>query len=145
MDTTPDLKILLPDEEISIGGESLLLKPFPFGKLPKVIKHAGVIIGLFSSLPNSIYTTKGELNLEDPAVLIIMMQHFAESSDVLIEIACLGTGKSREWIEDLDPYDGIFLLLKIWEVNKDFFTQRLAPLLQKYKIATPPLPTEQTK
>lgn len=145
MDTTPDLKILLPDEEISIGGESLLFKPFPFGKLPKVIKHAGTIIGLFSSLPNSIYTTEGDLNLEDPAVLIILMQHFAESSDVLIEIACLGTGKPREWIENLDPYDGIFLLLKVWEVNKDFFTQRLAPLLQKYKIATPPPPTEPTK
>ena len=142
MSNDADLKVLLPDEEIIIGGETMIIKPFPFGKLPKVIKHAGAIIGVFSALPNTVFDDAGALNLEDPATMIILIEHIADGGDVLIEIACLGTGKPREWVEALDPYDGVYLLLKIWEVNKDFFTQRLAPLMQKYKKSTPTVPTK---
>lgn len=136
MDTTMDLKVLLPDQEITVNGnEVLIIKPFTFGRLPKVIKQAGAIINMFSSLPVSVFDEEGEIRLDDPAVLIILTTHMADSGENLVDILCLGTGKSREWVEDLSAGDGILLLMKVWEINKDFFTRQLLPKMQKFPKA----------
>jgi len=136
-----DLKILLPEQEITVNEtEVLTIKPFTFGKLPKVIKQAGAIINMFSSLPVSVFDEEGELKLDDPAVLIILTTHMADGGENLIDILCLGTGKSKEWVEDLSAGDGILLLMKVWEINKDFFTRQLLPKLQKFPKAKAQLP-----
>jgi hypothetical protein len=135
MNDSIDLKVLLPEQEIVVGGEILIIKPFTFGKLPKVIKQAGAVINMFTALPVTVFDEFGELRLDDPAVLIILTTHMAEGSDVLIDLMCLGSCKTREWIEELSAEDGIVLMFKIWEINKDFFTRQLLPRLQKFQPA----------
>lgn len=133
-DKAVDLKILLPHEEIQVGGETLVLAPFAFGKITKVLKHATTIITMISSLPENAFDAEGKLNLEDPSVTVILMIQMAEGGDVLLDLMSLATDKPRAWIEALNPEEGIRLLMKIWEVNHDFFTQRLAPLMQEYQM-----------
>ena len=68
----------------------------------------------------------------------------------LVPMVAQLTGQSREWVEALPLDEAVELLGTLIEVNADFFTQRLRPVIQKRMTAltqtlgsqTPtPLPT----
>lgn len=131
--STNELKILFPDEDLTLMGEPTIVKPFPFGKIPKVITQASMIVQMMVSMPEELITEEGNLDLEDPATSIILATMMEQCGKPVMEILALSVNKPREWVEDLPPDEGILLLAKVWEVNKDFFMRRLAPMLQKLK------------
>jgi len=131
---TGDLQVLFPNREITLNGETIEIKPFPFGKIPKVIKQASHLIQIVMSLPEGLITEEGDINLEDPATAIVLASMMEHGGGVIFEILAIAANKPLVWVEELQPDEGILLLVKVWEINKDFFTKRLGPMLQQLKL-----------
>jgi hypothetical protein len=106
-----DLKTLLPASvEFEFNGESVTVRPYTFGQMLKVLPHFGLLSALLS----------GQLDAG------LMM----ECGESCLELISIATGKSRGFVEGLDPAQGLELLGAIVEVNGDFFLQRLRPSLE---------------
>ena len=52
-----------------------------------------------------------------------------ENSDTVLELVALLVNKPRDWVDDLGVDELVQLFGAIVEVNLDFFTQRVLPLL----------------
>lgn len=128
-----DLKILMPDQELTLQGEKFDIRPFPFGKTFKVITQASSLIQMVLSLPTDLIMEDGTIDIENPATTIILSSMLEQGSGPVMSVMAMAVGKPVEWVENLDPDEGILLLIKVWEVNKDFFMRRLGPMLQKLK------------
>jgi hypothetical protein len=137
-----DLKVLLPDEDLILNGEEIAVRPFPFGKIPKVVTQASMLIQMVLSLPPDLITDEGNIDIENPATAIILASMLEQGGEQIFSILALAVGKPKEWVESLPPDEGLLLLIKVWEVNKDFFMKRLGPLLRKLKPVTEKQPEQ---
>jgi hypothetical protein len=138
MSNIKDLENLLPDNEITVNGEVITIRPFPFAKLPKVIALLSRLgVGIFELFKN--IDSGGNLIISDTLfekVGTIVEEHFADVGE-LMGIYC---NKPIEYFTNeesgLNGEDGIFLLLAIIERNYSFFTKRLAPILNQLQDKT---------
>lgn len=114
---TSDLEILQNQgKTVIVGKETIQVKPFTFGQLLKALKYLANIGKSF-----------GDDNLDDSQI----MQIIAYNTEDVASLLCLATGKPREFFDTISAEEGIELTLAAWEVNKDFFANRLAPKLQE--------------
>lgn len=140
MSKKDDLNILLPDHELTINGEEIVIRPFSFAKLPKVI-------ALLSRIGVSIFELikpENGLSIDDTGLVIndrllekltgIVEEHFADVAE-LMSIYC---NKPKEYFFDEENgpngEDGFVLLLTIIERNYNFFTKRLRPILAQISL-----------
>jgi hypothetical protein len=100
--------------EVTVAGEVFKIKPFKIGQLGKVMN-------LVSTL-TAFADEDGEIKLLDA---------FTKGSESVLSICTIATGKPREWFDDVDVDEGLGLVLAIYEVNRDFFAQRVQPILEK--------------
>jgi hypothetical protein len=54
-----------------------------------------------------------------------------EGGDGVLDLMVIGSKKPREWVENLEMDEGVELLTSIFEVNADFFIQRVLPLVNQ--------------
>lgn len=135
MQKNKELETLLPEGEITVNGEIITIRPFSFAKLPKVIdilSRLGVsIFQLFQQAE-----VNGNLVINDALLEKISVIAETNFPDVaaLMAIYC---NKPIEYFTDeengLNGEDGLVLLLTIIERNFNFFTKRLAPILEQLK------------
>lgn len=107
-------------KQISINEENLTIKPFKFGELPRVFKCIEPITGVLAQMLAS-----GEVNAGSIAGLV------ANGGDSILDLIALGTKKPRGWVDQLEMDQGVELLVSIFEVNADFFTQKVLPTLNQ--------------
>lgn len=113
------LEVLFPQgKTLNIQGQELTIKPFKFGKLPAVFKAMEPIAGLFFNL-----TVAGTNQIS------LISQLISEGGDNIMDLIVIGSGKTKEWVEELETEEGIDLLTAIIEVNFSFFTQKILPKL----------------
>jgi hypothetical protein len=112
-----DLQTLFPNQELVIAGETLTLRPFTFGQLPKVLK-------LTKSFYNEVQPFLAA-GLESNATAILEV--LAAGGDDLIELIALGVHKPRTWFDTLEIDDGVRVVTAFLEVNLSFFAQRVLP------------------
>ncbi len=129
------LKILFPDEELTVAGETISLRPFPFGKYPKVLALLGQML---QPLTEYLQQQKGNqlgIQLEDgtirinPETIQFLIGILENGGDPFMELLAIAVDKPRAWVDKLDGDDGIKLLAGVFAVNYDFFIQRLNPAL----------------
>jgi hypothetical protein len=112
-DTVNEVSLLFPQgKEIEIKGEKLVIKPFGFGKFPKVVK----LMKDFTPPKDGTSVTMGNI-----------AEMLADNSEAVMELSVLATGKPREWFDSVAMDEGVVLLKTIVEVNADFFVKRLQP------------------
>lgn len=58
----------------------------------------------------------------------------SEGGPQLVKLMALLTGESEEWIAGLELEDALALAEALWEVNQDFFRQRLPKMLERFGI-----------
>lgn len=131
-----ELDILLPESDITINGETIEIKPFPFSKLPKVIdalsKMGGGIYLLLAD-DGLKFNERGNVTINQTFLEKIgplVDEHFPE----LIELIAIYTGKESSFYSENEAFtaeDGLLLIAGIIERNYDFFTKRLFPAIQK--------------
>lgn len=93
---------------IVIAGETIDITPIKIGELPAFSRAVQPIAAHLSTSP-------------DWLVLI------AENGEALIDALAIATRRPREWMATLELDDAIKLASKVFEVNADFFIQRLLP------------------
>lgn len=102
-------------KEVTLKGKVFNIKPFGFGKFPKVLK-------LLKDMKD-VASTDATLASVDVPTLVM------ENADVVVEFAILATGEKKEFFDDLPLDEAVELLQAIIEVNADFFVKRLQPKL----------------
>ena len=106
-----DLNVLFPGTEITIAGETLTVKPFAFGLLPRVLK----------------ILRKVSDGLKGPSVDILAIME--DGGGDLMELLAVTTGKTRAWVDALPLDEGVLLTSTVLEVNRDVFTKAVVPRL----------------
>ena len=56
-----------------------------------------------------------------------------------MQLMMIGTKKPREWVEDLEMDQGVEVITAVFEVNADFFTQKVLPLINVKMKAVGPI------
>ncbi|MGZ3325698.1 MAG: DUF6631 family protein [Xanthobacteraceae bacterium] len=106
-----DLKALFPGREVAAGGETIKVSPFVFGQLPKVAKCFASIKGVIEG---------GNL-----------IEIASAGGEDLLQLLCLAANKPRAWFDTLPSDEGLSLMAAVIQVNRDFFVQRMSPVLQR--------------
>lgn len=118
-----DLATIFPATEVTLStGEVLVIKPFKFGQLPKVMHLSRGIFGHIQALFSS------GADLSDAALISEVLAHGGEQ---FIQLIALAVNKDREWFDELEAVDGVQLATTFLEVNVSFFAQKLLPELKK--------------
>ena len=121
-----ELATLFPGKEINLAsGETITIKPFTFGQLPKAIKIGQKIGGLLAEMYKQ---GKFEDKTQTSANLMLIL---SEGGEDLINLIGLGINKNREWFDQLQGDDGINLTIAFLEVNIDFFTKKMMPQIME--------------
>jgi hypothetical protein len=106
-----DLKALFPGQEVDAGGETIKVSPFAFGQIPQVAKIFAKIKGVIEG---------GDL-----------MEIASAGGEDLLQLLCLAANKPRTWFDTLPSDEGLNLMAAVIQVNRDFFVQRMSPVLQR--------------
>lgn len=117
-DATKEIEQLFPQgKPVTLKGKEYIVKPFGFGKFPKVLK-----------LMNSVNTGSAVANVADLPKMDLGA-FIVDNSDVVVDLCVLAISEKKEWFDDLPGDEGIKLCQAIVEVNADFFMTRLQPQL----------------
>lgn len=121
---TTEIKQLFPQgKEVSLKSKPVMVKPFGFGKFPKVLKLLKDI-KTENDLPADIQDLN-KVRVMDVASLI------ANNAEVVVELCALAINEKLPFFDDLPSDEGIELCQAVIEVNADFFITRLQPQLLK--------------
>lgn len=108
-----ELKTLFPGREVIVACETIKVKPFKMGQYPAVIGIIAEIAPLIDKASGNILT-----------IATLGAEH-------VMQLACLSTGKTREWFNDVDADEGLQLLTAVLEENWTFFSKKVKPELAK--------------
>ncbi|VBB05569.1 Hypothetical protein LUCI_0779 [Lucifera butyrica] len=145
-----DLEILIPDNPVTLAsGEIVVIRPFPFAKLPRVIALINSIgVGIFSLLEARNGVTVGEVEsiagtatLEIDDLVVNKVNEFVTSHfDEVIEIMGIYCSRPKEFFLDEEKGPNIeeacVILFTIIERHLVFFTKTLRPILAQIRSKT---------
>jgi len=107
-----DLEKLIPQAvELTVGGETLAIKPLKVGQMPAFLRAISPIMQ---------HLTRSEID---------WLALFGEQGDDLLAAIAIAVAKPRSWVDDLAADEAILLAAKVIEVNADFFTRTVLPKL----------------
>jgi hypothetical protein len=121
---TKEIELLFPQgKTITLKGKEHIIKPFGFGKFPKLLRLLkGIKVDYApKSLEETIEVAK------EIAKTSVIMDIITDNSDRVVEVCELATNQKKEFFDDLPPDEAVMLLHAIIEVNTDFFIKRLQP------------------
>ncbi|HML33855.1 hypothetical protein [Sporomusa sphaeroides] len=138
-----DLEILIPDSEIKLAsGETIVIKPFSFAKLPKVVALINSIgVGIFALLEagNGIQVEAGEqadgtATLEIDDLVVNKVNDFVETHfEEVVEVLAIYCRRPKEFFLDEDKGPDIEeacqIICTIIARHLDFFTKTLRPIV----------------
>jgi hypothetical protein len=104
--------------DVTVNGERISIKPFPFGQLHIVTAKLMPIFSLFQGL-----------HAGDAIPFASIIEAGGEN---LQEVLALAAGKPREWLDTIyDFEDGQALAVAVFEANKEQFLKKILPSLGK--------------
>ncbi|MDE1998671.1 MAG: hypothetical protein KGI52_07075 [Burkholderiales bacterium] len=115
-----------------------------FPPVPRTVQVAGAQISLTPLRVGQLPTVLHTLKRIEPALRqtpIDWLALLAEHGDALLALVAVAAGRERAWVEQLALDDFGVLARAVWEVNLDFFAQRLAPLLNAPATTAPTGPS----
>lgn len=147
-----ELEVLIPDCNITLSsGEVVVIKPFSFAKLPKVVALINSVgVGVFALLEarNGIQVQPGiqddgTATLEIDDLVINKVNEFIESHfEEVVEVLAIYCRRPKEFFLDEDKgpdvEEACQILLTIVERHLGFFTKTLRPILARIKAKAQP-------
>ena len=117
-----DLDILDPQPAVvQFRGERLEIRPLTVGQLPRFARLAKPII---AGLLDSALDDTAESGLID-----VLLDVVGDHGEAAIEATALVTGRPVEWLEAGNPAEFLALVSAVFQVNRDFFTHQVVPVL----------------
>ena len=119
------LEVLFPQgKEVQLQGQTFNITPFKLGQLPVVLKAIQKII-------QPIKQAEANGNFNDPAFLMGLI---VEAGDDVIQLFSTILNRPIEFVQNFEMDESVNLVTAMIEVNSDFFSKRVQPLLHKNKI-----------
>jgi hypothetical protein len=100
----------------------LSIHPLTIGQLPRLVRTSRPVIDAVLALESIPDNDNG-------ALLTLVMDLLESHGEALYIAAAIATGTDEDWIAQGDVAEFVELARAVIEVNRDFFVQRLAPLL----------------
>jgi hypothetical protein len=129
-------------KEILIAGEKITVKPYSWANTIKMARPLSVVLnGLFvnyEALGKLLKDTKKAKLVNQFVKLsgfVCELENAEELIDGLTEMMAVAAGRDKDFVASLLADDALTLGRTVYEVNKDFFSKRLEPMLMK--IETP--------
>jgi hypothetical protein len=113
--TTSDAEVLFAGEEITIGGETIMVREFRYLEGLKATAIARPILAGLRAL------IEARADFAPEALDALISEHH----EAWLALISMSTGRPVEWIATLNDKAGIALSLTFWSVNGPFFTRRL--------------------
>lgn len=134
-----DLDVLAPAAAVVMaGGERLEILPLTIGVLPALVRTARPLIDKVLAMPD----LPGHDDSDD--VVALVMDLVESHGEQLFDATALCTGKTSDWVQKLDLAEFAEVATTVFEVNRDFFAQKLVPLLAGRARAKPTTGAGQT-
>jgi hypothetical protein len=109
----PDFETFPPvPQVVTVAGVAVELTPIRLGELPRILAAVRPIAADCSA----------DLSAQ-PDWLVLLARH----GEAMLELLALATRRDRAWIEALALDEAVTLAAAVFEVNADFFVQRVAP------------------
>ena len=137
-----DLEVLAPASvQVTVRGELLDIQPLTVGHLPALVRLARPVIDALMALDADTLDALAAADASqvlagDNDALAMLMGLVGDHGEALIEATAWCIDRKPEWVRRADLVDFITLVQAVIGVNRDFFTQRLAPLLASRGGAT---------
>jgi len=135
-----ELNVLFPVNFDVIGGEKINLRPFMFGKWPEVIAKSVGLVKSFMQVLNENGEEVLDIDISAEGLsaktklFSLVTDLITQGGDDIYNILAISARKDRAWVDELEGEDGIKLLLGTIQVNKDFFIERVVPMLKMQKL-----------
>lgn len=101
----------------------VFVRPLSIRKTFHALTYFGAIIEKFP---------QGELDLNDGNQLAMWaVSLLGQVPDEMTGMMCLATDQTPEFFDTIDPDEGIKIIVAMVEVNKDFFVQKVLPMLSE--------------
>lgn len=127
-----DLDVLYPEGKTVIAkGEVITILPFGFGMLPTVTKKLLPLVELWTEAELVSFTREGEtvsFKISDDIAARVLPFMEAGGEQFMDLVAYLAK-KSRAWLDTVPPHEGVELVKALFEVNADYFTKKILPML----------------
>lgn len=109
----------------------VFVRPLPFKRWFVATSYVSAILGNFPQM---------ELDLNDMTSLGLFAAQLLGRSDAeVIALMTLATDRDEAFFDSIDLDEGLKIVLAVIEVNKDFFVQKVLPMVQ---AAVPTLTTQ---
>lgn len=114
-----DLASVFPATKVvNVNGRDIEISPFKFRVLLKVLSHV-----------NNLFSDSGFL--DQYTLIQTLLRGVSQHPDDVIGILKLATDITDDsFYDEISSADGVNLILATWEVNKDFFSQKLGDRLK---------------
>ena len=125
LSVTADVDVLAPaSTSVEFAGQLVEILPIPAGRIPSLIRTARPVIQAL--MGSNVLTGEGdELDINVMQIVDLMGDHGEQFFDAL----SLAAGVSVADVEAANLDDVVRLTQTCLRVNRDFFTQSVAPLL----------------
>jgi hypothetical protein len=104
-------------------GERIEVKPLTIGQLPKLVRTARPVVNAVLALQSLPEDSDGD------GFVDLLVGLVADHGEAIYQAAAICIGKTPEWVAGGDLDEFVVLAKALVEVNRDFFVQRLGPLL----------------
>lgn len=108
-------------------GEAIEIREFFFGQWPRAVRLIRPVTTAVEATGIAGFVA-GTFRLAENWPLLLP-QLLDEGGEAVIEFVAFAIGKPRAWFDTLGGDDGLALTRAVFEVNGDFFVQRIAPML----------------
>jgi hypothetical protein len=110
-----DLASIIPEANlIHIGGKDIEIKTMKVKQLSATVRSIQPFVSALGK--------NGLVNVDVPNII---MSH----TDNVVELVQILTGEDKAWVEELGIDELVIVFTKLVEVNLDFFTRKVLPLL----------------
>jgi hypothetical protein len=121
---TDALDVLEPSgSSVTYRGELIDVKPLTIGQLPKLVRTARPVINAVLALQTLPDDADGD------GFVDLLVGLVADHGEAIYQAAAICIGKTPEWVAGGDLDEFVVLAKALVEVNRDFFVQKLGPLL----------------
>ena len=126
---TDDVSVLEPSgSSVPYQGRVIDVRPIKVGQVPAIVRAARPVIDAvlaLESLPDG----------NDAALVDVLLDLLGNHGDAVFVAAALFTGEPEDVLREGDIDEFIRLATAVIGVNRDFFAQRVAPLLKERAAA----------
>lgn len=118
-------------KEITVAGQSVMVKPYTWVQTFNMAKPLGAIVRLLLKNSAAIDAALKDDNLAVAFGAIGLEEHPEAIIDPLTELITTATNTDKDWVSGLMLNDVIKLSRTVYEVNRDFFSKNIRPLIQE--------------